>query len=111
MSVLRLADSEAVIYYEYPAIEPNPMFAIGYCSSCGGEILNGSWNYCPHCGANLVETVIADCDNCKYFGGCCCNHLDADGDCMGYEPYVKIPNCENLFNELMERITQDDEIR
>ena len=26
-----------------------------------------------------------DCDNCKYFGGCCCDHLDDDGNCLGWE--------------------------
>lgn len=26
-----------------------------------------------------------DCDNCKYFGGCCCDHLDDNGNCLGWE--------------------------
>ena len=26
-----------------------------------------------------------DCDNCKYFGGCCCDHLDEYGNCLGWE--------------------------
>ena len=26
-----------------------------------------------------------DCDNCKYFGGCYCDHLDDNGNCLGWE--------------------------
>lgn len=26
-----------------------------------------------------------DCDNCQYFGGCCCDHVDANGNCLGWE--------------------------
>lgn len=26
---------------------------------------------------------MATCDNCKYFGGCCCDHVDEDGYCGG----------------------------
>ena len=25
------------------------------------------------------------CGNCKYFGGCCCDHLDEYGNCLGWE--------------------------
>lgn len=39
---------------------------------------------------------LEDCDNCKWFGGCCCDHLDENGECMGWEqanfnpiPYFK----------------------
>ena len=28
---------------------------------------------------------MATCDNCKYFGGCCCDHVDEDGNCLGWE--------------------------
>ena len=26
-----------------------------------------------------------DCDNCRYFGGCCCDHIDENGNCLGWE--------------------------
>ena len=26
-----------------------------------------------------------DCDNCKYFGGCMCIHVDENGKCLGWE--------------------------
>lgn len=26
-----------------------------------------------------------DCDNCSYFGGCMCDHIDEDGNCLGWE--------------------------
>ena len=29
---------------------------------------------------------IHDCDNCKYFGGLMCDHVDADWNCLGWEP-------------------------
>lgn len=28
---------------------------------------------------------MATCDNCKHFGGCCCDHVDEDGKCLGWE--------------------------
>lgn len=41
--------------------------------------------------ADAIEELLwcinymATCDNCKYFGGCCCDHVDADGNCLGWE--------------------------
>lgn len=26
-----------------------------------------------------------DCDNCKYFGGLMCDHIDENGKCLGWE--------------------------
>lgn len=26
-----------------------------------------------------------DCDNCRFFGGCCCDHIDEEGNCLGWE--------------------------
>ena len=30
---------------------------------------------------------IKDCENCKYFGGLMCDHVDAEGHCLGWERY------------------------
>ena len=41
--------------------------------------------------ADTIEELLwcinymATCDNCKYFGGCCCDHVDEDGNCLGWE--------------------------
>ena len=35
-----------------------------------------------HCYIHRVQ----DCDNCKYFGGLMCDHVDADWNCLGWEP-------------------------
>ena len=26
-----------------------------------------------------------DCDNCKYYGGVACEHVDEEGNCLGWE--------------------------
>lgn len=82
------------------------MFAIGYCSKCGAEINDGNWKYCPCCGAALTETVSADCENCKYFGGLMCDHIDEEDACMGYEPYVKNEDWEKFTNKLYNLINE-----
>ena len=28
---------------------------------------------------------IHDCDNCGYFGGCMCDHIDENGKCLGWK--------------------------
>jgi hypothetical protein len=28
---------------------------------------------------------VHDCENCRYFGGLICNHLDEDFNCLGWE--------------------------
>lgn len=35
-----------------------------------------------------MAEVEQTCDNCKYFGGCCCDHVDEDGKCLGWEEYI-----------------------
>ena len=41
--------------------------------------------------ANAIEDLLwiinylATCDNCEYFGGCCCDHLDENGKCLGWK--------------------------
>lgn len=32
-----------------------------------------------------------DCDNCKYFGGLMCDHIDEQGNCLGWEQYKWTP--------------------
>ena len=34
-----------------------------------------------------------DCENCKYFGGLMCNHVDKNGKCLGWEKYKRHPIC------------------
>lgn len=93
----------AKIIYDYPFVEKNPMFAIGYCDCCGHEILDGRWAYCPNCGAHFTETVRADCDNCRFFGGCCCDHLTENDECAGWEIYVRDPAQAIKYDVLMKK--------
>lgn len=34
---------------------------------------------------NLYIKRIHDCDNCKYFGGLMCDHVDENNKCLGWE--------------------------
>lgn len=33
----------------------------------------------------LYIKKIHDCDNCGYFGGCMCDHIDEHGNCLGWK--------------------------
>lgn len=60
----------AKIIHEYPFVEKDPMFAIGYCNCCGYEIPDCSWHYCPYCGTNFQEIIFATCENCFHKNYC-----------------------------------------
>ena len=32
-----------------------------------------------------------DCENCKYFGGLMCDHVDENNKCLGWEKYHRHP--------------------
>ena len=32
-----------------------------------------------------------DCENCKYFGGLMCDHVDENNKCLGWEKYERHP--------------------
>ena len=34
---------------------------------------------------HLYIEHIHDCDNCGYFGGCMCDHVDENGKCLGWK--------------------------
>ena len=47
-----------------------------------------------------------DCDNCKYFGGCCCNHIDKNGKCLGWERADLNPIHEWQYKQQIKRIVK-----
>ena len=55
-----------ILIYEYPFVENNPMFAIGYCGNCGYDIGCGNWKYCPNCGFYFTKIISAGCGTCKH---------------------------------------------
>lgn len=45
-----------------------------------------------------------DCDNCKYFGGLMCNHVDENNKCLGWEK-VKYHPIQNFKRKrLMKKV-------
>ena len=51
------------------------------------KIYNTLFNidYRIHYLINLYIKNIKDCHNCRFFGGCMCNHIDEEGNCLGWE--------------------------
>lgn len=35
----------------------------GFCDSCE-QLAEGDWEYCPHCGGNIVELELQECPHC-----------------------------------------------
>ena len=46
-------------------------------------IFNLKW--CIHYLTRLYIKHIHDCDNCGYFSGCMCDHIDENGKCLGWK--------------------------
>ena len=47
-----------------------------------------------------------DCDNCSYFGGCMCDHIDADGKCLGWESAGWHPIKGWLYNRKINKMVK-----
>ena len=47
-----------------------------------------------------------DCDNCSYFGGCMCDHIDADGNCLGWESAGWHPFSTWLYNHRIKKMVK-----
>ncbi len=44
-----------------------------------------------------------DCDNCKYFGGLMCAHVDEKGKCLGWEKYKNHPIKDFIYRRRIKR--------
>ena len=58
-AVIKLSDDslyrqETTCLYEYPFVESNPMFAIGWCEHCHKPIREGQAKFCCFCGARIT---------------------------------------------------------
>ena len=58
----------------------------------------------------LYIKKIHDCDNCSYFGGCMCNHIDADGNCLGWKSAGWHPIKEWLYHRKIKKMTKQFKI-
>ena len=47
-----------------------------------------------------------DCDNCKYFGGVMCDHVDADLHCLGWERASFNPILKWKYKRLIRRMSK-----
>lgn len=47
-----------------------------------------------------------DCDNCKYFGGCCCDHIDEQGNCLGWERANLNPINKWIYNYKLKKMVR-----
>ena len=47
-----------------------------------------------------------DCDNCRYFGGCCCDHIDENGNCLGWESAGFHPIEDFKYRRMIRRLVR-----
>ena len=47
-----------------------------------------------------------DCDNCRYFGGCCCDHIDENGNCLGWESIGFHPIEDFKYRRMIRRLVR-----
>ena len=43
------------------------------------------------------------CDNCKYFGGLMCDHIDKNGNCLGWEKHKNHPIKNFIYRRKIKR--------
>ena len=72
---------------------------------------DGMWEWFENCQIDEEKirdllwciNYMATCDNCRFFGGCCCDHVDDDGKCLGWELARKPTEEERkAYDEYME---------
>lgn len=47
-----------------------------------------------------------DCDNCKYYGGLMCTHVDVDWNCLGWERKSFNPFRKWQYRQLIRRLNK-----
>lgn len=47
-----------------------------------------------------------DCENCKYFGGLMCDHVDENNKCLGWERYKRHPIKDIKYRIKMKRLVK-----
>ena len=58
-----------------------------YCDRCKCDSpRNEKWDYCPNCGAKMVESQKKQCENCNHYGKLSLNCGRCDDDCSMFEP-------------------------
>ena len=47
-----------------------------------------------------------DCENCKYFGGLMCTHVDENNKCLGWEKYKRRPIKTWLYKQKIKKLAK-----
>ena len=47
-----------------------------------------------------------DCDNCEHFGGCMCDNIDEEGNCLGWKRANLNPIDRWRFERMMKRLAK-----
>ena len=47
-----------------------------------------------------------DCENCKYFGGLMCDHVDENNKCLGWEKYKRRPIKTWLYKRKIKKLAK-----
>ena len=51
------------------------------------------------------------CENCKYFGGLCCDHVDEKGNCLGWERANLNPIHRWIYNYRLKKLVKNLEVK
>lgn len=48
-----------------------------------------------------------DCDNCEHFGGCVCDNIDGDGNCLGWKRANLNPIDRWHYERMIKRLAKE----